>query len=139
MLVAGLIIVNAAVIGVCSIAYWVTGAAPLSGDSRRRQLERRRDLLREHPDQVNSLDVELLLAESMPVARAAEVCCAARARHVPALVLWTWAELYDAELVALAVESGMTRDEMVHHMTTGTAPDRRSLEIFAAFRGAVAS
>ncbi|GAA2151203.1 hypothetical protein GCM10009844_33070 [Nocardioides koreensis] len=139
MLVAGLILVNAAVIGVCSIAYWAVGAAPRSGDSHRRQLERRRSLLRENPDQVTSLDVELLLAESMPCARAAEVCQTARAHHIPALVLWTWVELYDAELAALAVESGMTRDEMVHHMTTGTAPDRRSLEIFAAFRGAVAS
>jgi hypothetical protein len=139
MLVAGLVLVNAVVIGVCSIAYWAAGTAPRSGASRRRQLEDRRALLRARPDQVNSLDVELLLAESMPAARAAEVCRAARARHVPALVLWTWTELYDAEMVALAVESGMTRDEMVHHMTTGSAPDRRSLEIFAAFRGAVAS
>jgi hypothetical protein len=139
MLVAALLLVNAAVIGVCSVAYWAAGAAPLSSESRRRQLERRRDLLRERPDEVNSLDVELLLGESLPAARAAAVCHLARAHHIPALVLWTWAELYDAELVALAVESGMTRDEMVHHMTTGTAPDRRSLEIFAAFRGAVAS
>jgi hypothetical protein len=33
----------------------------------------------------------------------------------------------------------MSRHEMVHRVATGTAPDRGSLEIFAAFRGAVAS
>ncbi len=139
MLVAGLIILNVAVVATCAAAYWAVEAARAVGRTPRRELERRRDHVREHPEQVNSLDVQLLLAESLPVDRAADVCWLARSRRIPALVLWVWIELYDAELLALAVEAGLTPAEMLHHATTGTPPDRRSLEIFAAFHGSIAS
>jgi len=138
-MLAALVIVSAAAIAASCVVCWaaavVTGGTP----ARQRGLDRRRDQLRAHPDQVNSLDVELRLAESLPGNRAADVCREARERRVPALVLWTWMELFDGELLALAVEAGLTGEELLHHVATGTAPDRRSLEIFAAFRGAVAS
>ena len=127
-MLTGLIVVSVAAVAVCWSAASVASGPP----SRGRELARRRDHLRAHPDQVNSLDVELLLAESLPQPRAAQVCRHARARRVPALVLWGWAELFDAELLALAVEAGLTREELQHHLATGTSPDRRSLEIFAA-------
>ena len=139
MFVFGLIAVNAAVVAVLCFAYWRIEAAPMARYSRRRELDRRLEHLHQHPDEVTLGDVESLLAETMPARRAASVCAAAGARGVPALVLWTWIDLYDAELLALAVESSMTRHELVHRVATGTAPDRRSLEIFASFHGAVAS
>ena len=138
-MIAALVIVSTAAIAACCVICWAAGAVSGGSPSRRRDLDRRRDHLRAHPDQVNSLDVELRLAESLPGNRAADVCREARVRRVPALVLWTWLELYDAELLALGVEAGLTREELLHHVATGTPPDRRSLEIFAAFRGAVAS
>lgn len=127
-MLTGLIVVSVAAVAVCWSAVSVTSGPP----SRRRDLARRRDHLRVHPEQVNSLDVELLLAESMPQPRASLVCREARARRIPALVLWGWAQLFDAELLALAVEAGLTCEELQHHLATGTSPDRRSLEIFAA-------
>lgn len=138
-MLAALVIVNATAIAACCVVCWAAGAVSGGSPSRRRDLDLRRDHLRAHPEQVNSLDVELLLADSLPANRSADVCREARERRVPALVLWTWIELYDAELLALAVEAGLTREELLHHAATGTPPDRRSLEIFAAFRGAVAS
>ena len=134
MLVFGLIAVLAAVFTIVSVAYWKIEAAPMARYSRLQQVQRRLAELHRHPDRVTLEDVELLLAAELPAGRAAAVCASAGARGVPALVLWTWIDLYDAELVALAVESGMTRDEMVHRVATGTAPDRHSLKIFAAFR-----
>jgi len=139
MLVVGVIIANAATVAVCCLILWATGPGRTASRSRRRQLERRRDHLRAHPDQVGYRDVELLLTESLPAARAQEACRGARARRVPPLVLWTWVELYDADLLALAVEAGLTSEELLHHVATGTPPDRRSLEIFAAFHGSAAS
>ena len=139
MLVAGVIIANATTVAVCCLILWATGAERSASRFRRRELERRRDHLRAHPDQVTNVDVEMLLAESLPATRAAEACRRARARRVPPLVLWTWVELYDADLLALAVEAGLTSEELLHHVATGTPPDRRSLEIFAAFHGSAAS
>ena len=122
-----------------AVVCWFAAASSSLGPSRRRRLQLRREHLREHPEQVTAYDVELLLADTLPADRAADVCRAAVDRGVPALVLWTWVQLYDAELLALAVEAGLTPEELLHHVGTGTPPDRRSLEIFAAFRGAVAS
>jgi hypothetical protein len=139
MLVFGLIAVNAAVVAILCVAYWKIEAVPMARYSRQRRLERRLEHLHVHPDRVTLDDIELLLIESVPTDRAAAVCALADAQGVPPLVLWTWIDLYGAELLALAVESGMSRHEMVHRVATGTAPDRGSLEIFAAFRGAVAS
>jgi len=139
MFVFGLIAVNAVVVAVLCLAYWRIEAAPMARYRRHRQLENRLDHLHQHPDEVTLEDVEQLLAQAMPARRAASVCAAAGARGVSPLVLWTWIDLYDAELLALAVESSMSRREMVHRVATGSAPDRRSLEIFAAFQGAVAS
>jgi len=127
-MLTGLIAVSVAAVAVNKTAPSVASGPP----SRRRELDRRRDHLRAHPEQVNSLDVELLLAESLSQPRASQVCGQARARRIPALVLWGWTELFDAELLALAVEAGLTREELQHHLATGTSPDRRSLEIFAA-------
>lgn len=138
-MLAALVIVTAAVIAASCVVCWAAAAVSGGSPVRRRDLDRRRDHLRVHPDQVGSLDVELRLAESLPGNRAADVCRAARERRVPALVLWTWIELFDGELLALAVEAGLTSEELLHHVATGAAPDRRSLEIFAAFHGAVAS
>ena len=134
MLVFGLIAVNAAVFAIVCVAYWKIEAAPMARYSRLRRLQRRLAELHKHPDRVTMRDVEMLLAAEIPGGRAASVCASAETRGVPALVLWTWVDLYDAELVALAVESGMSRDEMVHRVATGAAPDRGSLEIFAALR-----
>ena len=127
-MLTGLIVVSVAAVAVC----WSAASVGSGPPSRRRELDRRRDHLRAHPEQVNSLDVELLLAESLSQPRAARVCRQARSRRVPAIVLWAWAELFDAEMLALAVEAGLTPEELQHHLATGTAPDRRSLEIFAA-------
>jgi hypothetical protein len=134
MLVFGLIAVNAAVFAVVSVAYWKIEAAPRARYSRLRQLQLRLGELHRHPERATLEDVERLLAAELPARRAASVCAAAAARGVPVLVLWTWIDLYDAELLALAVESGMSREELVHRVATGTAPDRHSLRIFAAFR-----
>jgi len=139
MFVFGLIAVNAVVVAVLSLAYWRIEAVPMARYNRQRQVDRRLAHLHRHPDEITLDDVEMLLAETLPARRAASVCAAAGARGVPPLVLWTWIDLYDAELLALAVESSMSRHEMVHRVATGSAPDRRSLEIFVAFQGAIAS
>jgi len=136
---AALAIVLAAAIAACCVVCWAAAAVSGGNPARTRALERRRDDLRAHPEQVSSLDVELRLADELSAHRAATVCRVARERRVPALVLWTWIGLYDAELLALGVEAGLTREELLHHVATGNPPDRRSLEIFAAFHGAVAS
>ena len=138
-MLAALVTVIGAATAVCCVVCWAAAAVSGGSPVRRHDLERRREHLRAHPEQVSSLDVELLLADSLSPNRAAVVCREARGRRVPALLLWTWIELFDAELLALGVEAGLTRKELLHHVATGTPPDRRSLEIFAAFRGAVAS
>ncbi|MFC4784902.1 hypothetical protein ACT8ZV_10520 [Nocardioides sp. MAHUQ-72] len=139
MFVVGLIAVNALVVAILCVAFWKIEAAPMARYRQHRDLQHRLDHLHEQPDGVTMADIELLLGRTLPARRAAAVCALAGARDVPTLVLWTWIDLYDAELLALAVESGMSRHEMVHRVATGTAPDRRALEIFAAYRGAIAS
>ena len=128
----GLVLVSTAVLAVC----WVAGRGPRAAGSRRRLVQERREHLNSNPDHVNALDVELLLADLLPAdgrpaERAAEVCRMARARRIPALELWTWCQTHDAELLALALEAGLTGGDLAGYLVSGEMPDRRTLRMLS--------
>ncbi len=124
----GLIAVSAAV-----LAWAAAGTNPLPAPVARGHgaAARRRRYLLEHPDRVNSLDVERRLARHLLPEDARDIARRALRLGYRPLSMWTWADRYGVELLVLAVRAGMGAPAFERHLARCTVPDRRALELFA--------
>lgn len=126
-------------LGMCLICVTCLGwavaavvARPADDDSRRRDLDRRSRLVDRHPERVNHVDVgNLLRAESIPADTVDRVLRRASERHLGARTMWRWAHAHGPDKVVLVVDAGVAEDSLLDHLDAGTAPDWRSLEVFA--------
>ena len=103
-------------------------------DDRSRQHDqgRRMRQLRQSPDRVTFLDVEnLLFSSSTPPTVVARVMNRAASRRVTARTMWRWGTLHGSRSLVAVVDAGLAEDSLLDHLDAGTAPDLRTLEVFA--------
>jgi len=127
------------ILGLCLITFnllcWAVVAMatrPTDHLTRQRELSRRFRQLRQNPDRVAFLDVEnLLLSGSTPPTVVARVMGRAASRRLTARTMWRWAAVHGSESLVAVVDAGVAEDTLLDHLDAGTAPDRRTLDVFA--------
>lgn len=115
----GLCLTCAALLG------WGIATAATKADRRFRELRR-------HPDRVTMPDVvHLLLAESVPRPTVDRVLGHARRRCFTARTMWRWAAAHGVPRLVTVLDAGLAEDTLLEHLDAGTAPDWRTLDVFA--------
>jgi hypothetical protein len=110
-----------------------TATRPADVTTRRRDLDRRFRQLYRQPERVNFVDVEnLLLADSIPPATVERVLHRAAGRRLGALTMWRWADTHGTDKLVLVLDAGLAEDTLLDHLDAATAPEWRSLAVFAA-------
>ena len=128
-------------LGLCLITVnllaWAAVAAmtrrPPAGVAVRADDPRRVRQLGRQPDRVTFPDVEnLLLSSSTPPEVVARVMSRAAERRMSARTMWRWASVHGAASLVAVVDAWVSEDSLLDHLDAGTAPDPRTVEVFAS-------
>ncbi len=107
---------------------------PATSASRQRDRARRLRLVERNPQWLNLGDVEYVLSQSLPRARAAEIVVWATERGIPARLLWTWTQRHGGQTLWLALAAGFTTQDLAVHADRTADLDLHSLVIHSEIR-----
>lgn len=111
-------------------------AAPAGGRTRLRDTDRRLRYVRRHPLDVNSGDIERLLARhglaDDDVRLVTEKSAAA---GIAPYTLWLWLEMFGARTLAVLVVADVGNAELLDRLGSSAVADLPELEVLAALNG----
>ncbi|GAA4363985.1 hypothetical protein GCM10023146_03990 [Nocardioides caricicola] len=123
-MILGLCLISMALLG-WAVAVVATRPAGRDDDRRLRQVYR-------NPELANLLDVEnLLRAEGVPAETVTRVMRRAQRRRLSARTMWRWIDAHSAGRLVAVVDAGLSEDTLLDHLDAGTAPEWRSISVFA--------
>lgn len=128
----------ALLIGLSVIAVTLTtqAARPATAASRHRAAARRSKFVAAHPTHVNVADVILVLRrDGMSAHRARSLTSRAGVLRISPFTMWLWCERFGAESLGLVVAADLTPQELLTHLSRGTAPAMHEARIFASANG----
>lgn len=127
------------ILGLCVICMACLGWAvasiatrPPSAEASRREGDRRFRRLYRNPELVNVLDIEnLLRTDGVAADTVTRTMRRAERYRISARTMWRWADQHGTARLVVVLDAGLSEDTLLDHLDAGTAPEWRSISVFA--------